>query len=141
MTIIRRKPVDARIERQIVTGLIVSDDFIRSVQSLYKPECLRADFARIVAEWCMEFYTHYKTAPKANIQEIFQEQKLNGMAPDTAELIEEFLAGISSEHEQASKFNAQYEADKTEKYFRLASLENMRMELSQCITGVSRSLS
>ena len=135
MTIIRRKPVDARIERQIVTGLIVSDDFIRSVQSLYKPECLRADFARIVAEWCMEFYTHYKTAPKANIQEIFQEQKLNGMAPDTAELIEEFLAGISSEHEQASKFNAQYEADKTEKYFRLASLENMRMELSQCITG------
>ena len=134
--IIRRKPaIDSRIERSILTGMITSERFITEIQSFYRPNILRSDFANIVAEWCQEYYQKYKKPPASAIEDIFRTHRETQLDPAHAELIEEFLSSISQEYETGEKFNTPYILDQTEKHFRLSALENQRFELSKCIAG------
>jgi len=134
--IIRRKPViNSQIERQILTGMIVSERFITEIQSFYRPGILRSDFANTVAKWCQEYYQRYKKPPVNSIEDIFRTHRENQLDPAQAELIEEFLSSISQEYEAGEKFNAPYILDQAEKHFRLSALETHRFELSKCIAG------
>ncbi|KKM73451.1 hypothetical protein LCGC14_1410490, partial [marine sediment metagenome] len=135
MTIIRKRGISTRIERQIITGMITSGQYLEGVQGLYKPGVLRAVFAQTIADWCMEYWQAYKAAPQREIQDIFIEKKATGMDPDTAGFIEDFLTELSAEYEQSQVVNVVRLLDKTEMHFRLSDLENARIELTQCITG------
>lgn len=134
--IIRRKPaIDTRIERQIVTGLIVSDEFCKQILPSYTPNSLRGDFTNTIAGWCIEYYKRYKKPPGRNIQDIFVEHRKADLDPGRAEIIEEFLSSISHEYETGDGFNVAYVADKTQEHFRLSQIEVHRLELSRCISS------
>jgi len=136
MTIIRKKPnVDRKIERQIITGMIVSERFLSGIQTIYRHDVLRSNFANTVAEWCMKYWNTYKKAPGVEIEDIFSSHRSNDLDPDQAEVIEEFLTSISHEYETGDKFNAEYMLDKAEAHFRLSSVESLRFELAKCISG------
>ncbi len=135
MTIIRKRGVDTRIERQIITGMIMSTDYLEGIQQLYKPGVLRASYVQTIAQWCQEYYEAYRIAPGREIQDVFIEKKKAGIEPDTADFIEEFLAELSTEYEDSEVTNVERLLEKTEIHFRLSSLENARLELTKCITG------
>ena len=95
----RRKPaVDARIERQILTGMIVSDRFLGEIRPLCTPDVFQAEMARRVAGWCLDHYQKYQKAPGRHIEDIFLKHKEGvgeqRIADDEAALIEEFLRSI-----------------------------------------------
>lgn len=134
--IIRKKPsIDARIERQICTGLIISSEFLEGIKSIYRPGILRSDFANTIATWVIDYYECYKKPIAGEIEDVFRTHKKGDLDPAQAELIEEFLGSISQEYETGDKWNAQYYLEKAENYFRLCALEDHRHELSQCISG------
>ena len=130
----RQKPPDARIERQIITGLIISDQFAKEVIPIYTPESLRLDYARTIAEWCVEYYGEYGEAPGKNIQDIYQTKvKSNLLDPERAEDVEDFLTSISEEYEADEAFNVKYVIDKAERHFKISSLQKHKADITKSI--------
>ncbi len=131
----RRKPaIDARVERQIVVAMIVSDRFLREIRPLYSPDSLQADFARRVAQWCFDYHEKYGKPPEKHIEDIYIQHK--GEVPEEeAAVLEEFLSGISEEYERVEGFNVEYVLDKAEQYFRLVALKGLQNKLHQSIIG------
>ena len=131
----REKAPDTRFERQIITGMIVSDEFLQGVVPIYQQDCLRIPFAKTIARWCLEYFNQYQIAPGKHIEDIFKDQKNNIPDPDEAEMLETFLSDISKEYVNGEVFNAGYILDKTEKHFRELSLKNLTKEIQKTLIG------
>lgn len=116
---IRTTKIDGEIERRIVTGMIVSDSFLKDVKAIYKPDLMAIPYARQVAQWCLDYHDRYDCAPGRDIAEIFEGHRRQGLVGDHANLIEDFLAGLSEdyEHAEAGKFNDRYLRDQAEDRF------------------------
>jgi hypothetical protein len=98
---------EARQERLIVTGMIVSPEFLRRMVLLHRQDSLISEYAKTVAKWCIDFYGQYKTAPMELIQDIFVKER-NSLDPDTAELVSDYLQSLSDDFERKSRFNVEY---------------------------------
>ena len=131
----RRQPLDSRIERQLITGLIVSERFIQEIKPILKSNSLQLPFARTIANWCIEFYDIHKTAPGKIIQDVFIEKRKHELDSDQAELIEDFLTSISAEYEQQETFNVGYYVEKCELHLRSISILNLEQNLKQARIG------
>lgn len=134
-TLSRKKPPDARIERQIITGLIVDKRFAREIIPIYTPDSLRLDYTRTIAEWCIDYYTQYDKPPGAVIEDIYATHAKSGLEEAEAQNIEDFLASISDEYAGESTFNTDYMLDKAENHFRLAALQTIREGITKSIIG------
>jgi hypothetical protein len=121
---LNRKKVDKGFERRFLIGLIVSDQFIRTAESIYKPEFITSQPAQVVAQWCFNFAKKYNMAPKANIQGIFEsnEEKLD---PDIAEQALNLLGSLNEEVLTITDFNVDFLLDETQSVFNAISLENL----------------
>jgi hypothetical protein len=131
----REKAPNARFERQIITGMIVSDEFLQGIETIYQEGCLRIPFAQTVARWCLEYYNQYETAPRKYIEDIFRDRKNSIFDPDESDMIETFLSDISQEYVKNESFNAKYILDKTENHFRELSLKNLTKEIQKTLIG------
>lgn len=133
-TLSRKKPPDARIERQIITGLIIDSRFAREIIPIYTPESLRLDYARTIADWCVEYYQQYERVPGRMIEDIYATRS-KSLEETQAEDIEDFLSSISDEHAVDSTFNTDYMLDKAERHFRLNALQSIREGITRNIVG------
>lgn len=131
----RHKPPDARIERKIITGMITSEAYLQQVRAIYTPRSLRLKYIQHIAQWCMEYYDMYKTAPGKHIEDIFHRRTKTNFPPDQADEIEEFLAEISEEYEKQESTNVDYLLTQTEEHFRLNALDSLRVGLNKCVIG------
>lgn len=104
------------IERRIVTGLIISTDYLTSIRKIWKANLLNSSAARWIASWCIEFYDQYKTAPGQEIESILL-KKAKGMKDTEVADIENIIASLSDEYERQDKFNVAYLVDQTVQYF------------------------
>lgn len=131
----RRKPLDSRIERQLITALIVSERFIKEILPILKINSLQLPFAKTVAKWCLDFYEQHQVAPGKIIQDIFVEKRKHELDSDQAEMIEEFLTSISDEYTKQETFNVGYYLEKVEFYLRELSIKNLEQDLKQARIG------
>ena len=117
-----RKEVIKSEERQIITGMIVSDDFLKQIIVLYDKNYFVLNYAKDVAEWCVEYFNKYKKAPFKEIKAIFLSKKKEIFDDDRLEQIEKFLESISDDY---SNYNFDYNIDKAINYFKNASLNEL----------------
>jgi hypothetical protein len=130
----RRKPVDKRIERQIITGMITNTSFLEQIIKMYNKGCFSLPFMDMLASWCIEYFENYKQAPSKIIQDLFL-SKSKTLDDTNKEQIELLLSGLSEEYEQADTLNVDYLLDETEKHFILQKQTRLRDNLSLCLTG------
>lgn len=128
---VRTTKIDNDVEKRIVTGMIVSTQFLRDVRQIYRPDLMAIPYARQVAQWCVDHYERYEQAPGRDIAEIFEGCRRQGMAGDHANLIEDFLAGLSDdyEHAEAGKFNAKFLLDEAERRFEARNQELLVLDI------------
>ena len=119
---IKRKKVDTRPEKSILTGMIVSTEFLSGFQYLYKPELFQISFIKIVAGWCWDYYKTYEKAPGTVIQSIFEE-KSEGLNEEISKAIEGMLLNLSEELDRQDKFNHKYILDTAQTYLQGRNLE------------------
>lgn len=131
---IKRRKIDTALERQILTGMIVSDTFLREVRNIYKPEYLEIGFAPIVAKWCLDYYEQYTKAPKEVIKDIFRRWCKENDDEEKQEFIKEFLHTLSDEYEHGDKFNAEYLIDKTETHFKARAFKLLAGDITACLS-------
>lgn len=114
--------LDYKIERHIITGMIVSDDYLRQAYSIWDEGIMVSDLGKLLSKWCISYFEKYNEAPKQNIETLYLEQvKKHNVDKETAADIEDLLIDLSDEY-QRNKFNTQYILDKTKEYFLIRNL-------------------
>lgn len=126
--------VDNGLERLIVTGMIVSDRFLRDVQTIYHPDLVAMPYARTVASWCLAYYKRFQKAPGVHIQDLYNSHARKGLDHDQSGLIGEFLGSISGEYERAEQLNVDYLLAQAEARFREVSLKNLAEDMQATLT-------
>lgn len=131
--IVRTKPpIDSRIERQILTGMIVSDRFNQLIKPILRDDVFQCSYGAIIGNWCKDYHTKYNKAPGKNIQDIFLNNS-HSLTDTDSEAIKQFLASISDEYVRADVFNIDYILDQAENHFRLSSLQKLKSEIDTSI--------
>ncbi len=120
---IQRRKVIADMDRKIVIGMIVSTQFLKSIQPVFKTEYLQGKCCTSIARWCLEFLEKYDRAPGKGIQDIFHHHQRNGLDGTTSDLIENLLASLSGEFERSKELNTDYLVDEAFDYFKKRQLE------------------
>ena len=122
---IERKQIKLDVEKRIVTGMIVSTNFIRKVKPVYQHKLIEIPYARTVGRWCVDYFDKYGKAPKKHIQDIYKNELRKGkLSEEEGELIGDFLTNISKQYEHSKKFNVDYLYDQT-----LERFEHQRLKL------------
>ena len=107
------------IERRIVTGLIVSTDYVRQVSRFWADDALESPELRKVARWCLDYFGKYDRAPEKDVESLYLAAlQRDELGRAEGELVEEILSRISDEFERAGSFNAAYLYDQTIEHFR-----------------------
>lgn len=130
---LKRKKIDTSIERLIITGMIVSDRFLKEVIVIYDADYFELKYANTVASWCIRHFKKYHVAPREVIEDIFVSWEKGNKNQEESLYIKEFLTHVSDEYERADKFNDDYVLDKTVAYFKSRSLKLLSEDISVCI--------
>lgn len=130
-------PIENVLDRKIITAMVVSTRYLREVRDMYSPELLTADFARRVAQWCLDYYEKHQKAPGRHIQDIFDAAAANKkLKQEQQDLIRPFLAGLSTEYEKhggEAGINVDYLLDETERWFQRRDLEHLNKEIAEAL--------
>ncbi len=118
------------IERRIITGMIVSTDYLQRVQRIWSPAYMESPELKTVAHWCLDYFRQYEKAPDNDIQSIYMDElKKGSLSKAEAQYIEELLSDLSDEYGRGKQFNSGYLYDKTVQYFKAQDLERHQREV------------
>jgi hypothetical protein len=129
----KTEKTSSHIERNILTGMIVSDTVLRQLALVYKPAYFTTPFTKTIAGWCLEYLATYDTAPQEHIQDIYESHRRNGLDPTQAQLINHFLTSVSEDYEAQKSFNTEYIIDQATAYIRERSVILLKEQLEQHI--------
>ena len=131
----RRRKVKENPERQIIQGLIVSDEYFKAVQHIFRIDLITTPYICTVAKWVSRYYQQFKKAPGIHIEDIFKkEEKEGNIEEDELSLIEDLLSSLSEDYERAEQFNVEYLLDQTEKYLETKNLEFVAKSVSNSLS-------
>lgn len=132
----RKAPTTSRIERQIITGMVVSTQFLKEIIPVIDSGGkFQTEFASTVSRWCIEYFQEYDSAPREFMEDLFLD-KQRQMEQDQIDLVQDFLESISQEFERDDgKFNSQYILDKAERYFVEVSLKQAHAEMGRYLSN------
>lgn len=118
-----RKTVDLSIEKNIITGMIVHDQFLKDITVILKDlSYIKSPYLRLIASWVVDYHKTNDTAPKKLIQDIFIHHR-NDIDDEYAENIEKVLSHLNTSFiEGGEHFNYDYHYKKAEEYIKSQSL-------------------
>lgn len=122
MAVVNRIQIDSSVERRIIIGAITSTEFLKRISKDFKPEYLALPQFKKLYNWCLDYYEYYKQAPGVDIQNIFEERKVEIKKKKEVEFIDELLASLSEEFENNNKTNVDYLVKQTKDYLRKRGL-------------------
>ena len=126
----RLRNIDTQFEKQILTGMIISDKFLQQVTAIYSEDYLDSKIAKLVAGWCLSYFERYEKAPQEHIGDLYQQYvRKNDIDDKEKVFIETLLEGLSEEYIRADKFNVEYLLDIAEKEFDKKNLKMVSDDL------------
>lgn len=124
----RRMQVSAEVERKLLTGLIVDDDFCRKTLQILGDDYIEVSFARPVVQWIREYFTNYGKSPKHSIQDLFVANQ-QFLDPEEANTISTFLKNLSVDFTSQAEINWQYWHNEAVEFCSRRSLEKLSAEI------------
>ena len=127
-----REIINTQIEDKILIGLIIFDKFIPIIQSYDIKDFWEGSYHKIVANWCFEYYSKFKKAPKLHIEDIFIKNKKLLEEP-TQKNINTFLIRLSNEYEKSSQIQIEYLIIQAQEYFNTQNQKLLNAEISDAL--------
>lgn len=122
--------MNAEVERKMIIGLIASTDYFRLIRQDIKPDLITTPVAKLLAQWCCQYFDRYNKAPGRDIAEIYTRKVQAGrVSADVAEEIEEDILPELSEEWEEYGINVESLVDSTKLYFREAALFRIKEDL------------
>ncbi len=118
MRIKREKPEDMKIERSIISSMIVSTKVLRHVKRVYKPQFFTSNMCRIVSGWCLQFMEDYMVSPQHHIEDVFETHVASQLIDtDVLDQAKKFLKSLSEDYEKLKRFDDDYYKILANEYF------------------------
>ncbi len=118
---LKKTKVTSTEEKRIVTGMIVSTQFLEQIKPMFKLEYITNSYLNTLALWCDSFFEEYNKAPYMHIKDIFEAEQAN-MKDTEIELIDNLLTTLEDQYDEES-INVKYLVDTGLDYFRGRALE------------------
>jgi len=123
---IKREKTQSQIERKLLTALVTSHEFLNQASPILDLSLIEAPHFRLIAEWCLNYYHLYHTAPRQDI-EIAYHSWAEG-CPDSAEseAIHDLLEDLSASYTDTDPINVPYLIDHLRAYLERKSLQRLQ---------------
>lgn len=123
----KREKINLQIERQIVTGLVVSTEFLSQMAPILDVTLLQSRHFQLIAGWTLDYFTKYEKAPKVDIEGIYHAWAVGSQAEeDLIDLVHEVLESLSESFLSAPNLNIPYLLDSAFKYLSNRKLEALK---------------
>ena len=117
---------DGGQERRIITALVTDKMVLSRLAPLWQRDLFASKYASLVGGWCVKYFNEYGDAPKRAIEGIFEAWAQDGKDKDTIDIVDKFLASLSSEYETLSEqSNSDYILDLAAKHFNKVKLTRL----------------
>ena len=132
----KKRRVDSQVERQIMTAMITSKEFLGQVVSIIDLDLLESGPFRQVAQWCLNYFNQYNEAPKNHIESIYHAWVEQGEREQAVvESIHDILGDLSTHYDAAGDINVPYIIDSTGEFLTARKLarvkDNLEYHLSE----------
>jgi len=122
-------------ERNLIINLITNTQFCTRIVPILQPKQLKSKYGKIVAQWIIEYFNEYKTAPNELIQNIYNERKNSILDDEVGLSVQEFLISLSEESDKQPLRNVEYVEKQAETYLKIRSLELHEEEIKAAIVA------
>lgn len=123
-------------ERSILTAMVVHEDVLGRIYERVgaKGKPFRSRWSNLVARWCLGHYEKYQKAPRHSIQGVFEDFAQRTNDPESIDLIESFLGGLSEDYKRLAKeLNAKHVLDVAARYFQRVRLERLAQSIEEAL--------
>lgn len=126
-----RKKINSDKEVTLLIYMITSDRFLMEIAPIFNPKLLKTSYSKTIANWCIEYYSEFKCAPKQNIQDLYKNKimiyKGNEEEKDAISL---FLTNLSKKYEQLSEINnVDFSINEAVQYLKIRSGELLKTQI------------
>ena len=123
----RRRKIDSQIERQLITAMIMSKEFLGQAVPVIDLDLIESDHFRLIGRWCLDYFETYKKAPQDHIETIYHAWSEKQEEPTaTTEAIHAFLEDLSDQYEAAEDLNVPYLLDTLGSFLTIRKLSRVR---------------
>lgn len=130
----KREKIETFQERQIITYMIVSTEYLREIISIIQARYFETSFCKIVCEWILEYWNEYKQAPGKQIQDIYNRKSLLLKNEDELDLLSSFLNKLSCDWEKIKIIsNIKFATKEALLYIKKRSLILLKEQLEFCL--------
>lgn len=113
-------------ERMILIGMIVDRAVLARISLKWKRPMFASAIGDRIGQWCVNYFAKYNKAPKADIQTVYDRWAQRTQNKKQADLVEQFLDGLSDEYEHLSQeSNTDYVLDCAGIHFNKVRLERL----------------
>ena len=135
-----KRTVSKDSERDIVIGLITSEEFIKAVKPVLKKEHMTLPYSKMVLQWAYDYHDKYAKPLNTDINLVFEENKKNIRDQATIESLEVFINRLSERFENSESYNVQYHIDKTIAFAKNSSIDLLidKLKMSQLSGDLDR---
>lgn len=119
--------MNANIVKQILYGMITSDEFLGRVYEKLDTEILGSKYAVFVANWCIKYYKEYAEAPKKTIKNVYESESLKS-DEDTMELVYDLIDELGNEF-LSDGINIDYLVDIADREIRKSKLTGLSQNI------------
>ena len=116
----KRININSSLEKRILTGMIVSKEFMDKVHKAYNHEYIESNYIRKTIKWVMDYYTQYNDVPGESIKDIFIANKKK-LKEEEFEILDTLIDDILTGYTEGS-FNNDYITDQALNFFKTREL-------------------
>ena len=132
----KREKLNSLSERDLLIGMITSDNFCREIAPIINPRQLEVEYARIVASWVKDYYAMYMKAPKQDITKLYrihcEELKDEALQDNVLSFIEK----LSDDYENQANINDEFALEQAISYLKGRALKNLSQDVdAQLLSG------
>lgn len=128
-----KTPIKMDSERNLLIHLITNTQFCKQIIPILDTKYFKTNYAKCIADWVVEYFKAYDSAPETHIQDIYYSHK-SILREEEATSVAAFLSSISEEFASKTSINLPYELDKAEKYIKIRSLEYLSEILAVAVS-------
>lgn len=135
-----RHRIESKVERQILTALIMSKPFLASAAPVLDLQLVESDTFRQVAKWCLEYYQQYEQSPRQHIKSMFNSwSELPGQDETKVEAMQAFLEELEPQYETVeAELNLQYLLDTLGNFLSMRKMSKLKDDLEYALSEGSR---
>lgn len=125
----KREKINTLSERDLLTGLIVSDNFCKEIIPILEPRQLEIDYVRIISNWIKDYYNTYNKAPMSDIGKLYRAHCSEIQDEALQDNILSCIEKINDDFNPDTKYNEEYAIQESIRYLKSRSLRNLSTDI------------